>query len=265
MPASDITFGGSPPLDGRANARSTVVRRDAASARARPFARTRLKNGTRVRLRLIGPADRANLLAGFQRLSPQSRYWRFFSPMPKLPEKTLQLLLQTDGWDHLAVGAEKDGRAGRADRAIVGVARYFRVNDQPDTAEVAVAVVDELQGLGLGRVLLLALVDAARERKIEKFRAQVLPGNERMRSLLREAGVHGVSAPGQGYVAYEFPLPKAERYEVEGESFYRAFKMVAERLGAATEVLSAAMWGALGFADDSASEVEPSSGSGPKE
>ena len=123
----------------------------------------RLRDGTRVRMRPIGPADRARLAAGFQKLSRESRYRRFFTAMPELPEKMLDRLVATDGWKHVAIGAE----VASDDPALaegLGVARFVRLEDVPDVAEVAVAVIDEKQGLGLGTLLLSALVQAARER-----------------------------------------------------------------------------------------------------
>jgi len=54
----------------------------------------------------LGPADREKLLAAFDRLSPESRYRRFFTATPRLPEKLLRRLLDTDGWNHFAIGAE---------------------------------------------------------------------------------------------------------------------------------------------------------------
>ena len=53
-----------------------------------------LKDGSRVLLRPAGPTDRALLVEGFERLSPESRYRRFFAPMkairraaPRLPDR----------------------------------------------------------------------------------------------------------------------------------------------------------------------------------
>jgi len=54
----------------------------------------------------LGPADREKLLAAFDRVSPESRYRRFFTVTPRLPEKLLRRLLDTDGWNHFAIGAE---------------------------------------------------------------------------------------------------------------------------------------------------------------
>src|SRR5579871_764791 len=142
-----------------------------------------LTDGTRVRLRMLRPEDRERLRAGFERLSPQSRYRRFLSPTPRLTERMLTYLTHAYGRDHVAIGAERvepDGRGGEG----LGVARFIRLADAPDTAEAAVAVVDDVQGRGLGRLLLATLVEAACERGIRKFRAHVLPGNAPVDTLL---------------------------------------------------------------------------------
>jgi hypothetical protein len=55
-----------------------------------------LADGTRIRLELIGPADRADLLSGFEGLSRRSRYLRFFSAMPTLSAHLVDSLLNTD-------------------------------------------------------------------------------------------------------------------------------------------------------------------------
>jgi len=44
-----------------------------------------LRDGTSVLLRLVRPTDKELLRAGFQRLSPESRYARFFMPRPRCP------------------------------------------------------------------------------------------------------------------------------------------------------------------------------------
>jgi len=144
-----------------------------------------LPDGTRVRLDLIGPRDRNDLVAGFTGLSRRSRYLRFFSAMPDLPGPLLDSLLNTDADRHVAIGARLVDADGRVAAPIVGVARYFRVADgTPDTVEPAVAVVDSLHGRGLGRLLLKAMTRHARSRGITKMRAHALADNARIRQIL---------------------------------------------------------------------------------
>lgn len=144
-----------------------------------------LADGTRVRLDLIGPRDRNDLVAGFIGLSRRSRYLRFFTAMPDLPGALLDSLLTTDADRHVAIGARLFDADGRAAAPIVGVARYFRVADgSPDTVEPAVAVVDSLHGRGLGKLLLKAMTRYARSRGITKMRAHALADNARIRQIL---------------------------------------------------------------------------------
>ena len=147
----------------------------------------RLGDGTNTRLRLLCAEDRDLLLEGFEKLSSESRYRRFFTAMPRLPENILQRLLRVDGWNHVAVAAEA-ATHGSGGEEPFGVARFIRLSEMSATAEAAVAVVDHMQGRGLGKLLLSALAAAARERGITKFRAEVLRSNEAVKALLRRLG-----------------------------------------------------------------------------
>jgi RimJ/RimL family protein N-acetyltransferase len=187
----------------------------------------RLHDGTRVRLRLIGPADRDKLLAGFERLSPESRYWRFFSAMPRLPPSLLTRLTDTDGRDHLAIGAELSGDDGAP---LVGVARFVRLADEPDTAEASVAVVDDLQRRGLGRLLLRELSAAARAHGVQTFRAHVLGGNERMRALLRDIDAHPTVHAEAGMLRYDFALPPPKDEAAGAGLVFDALRLAAKVL-----------------------------------
>ncbi|HEX8204758.1 MAG TPA: GNAT family N-acetyltransferase, partial [Solirubrobacteraceae bacterium] len=60
---------------------------------------------------------------------------------------------------------------------IVGVGRFVRLSDLPDTAEVAIVVGDEHQGQGLGRELGRRLADEARARSVRRFTATLLGDN----------------------------------------------------------------------------------------
>jgi hypothetical protein len=77
------------------------------------------------------------------------------------------------------------------DGGTVGVARYVR-GAEPDTAEVAVVVVDDWQGKGVGTALLERLTERAAENGIGQFVALILQENaeaiELFRSIDAEAG-----------------------------------------------------------------------------
>jgi GNAT superfamily N-acetyltransferase len=140
-----------------------------------------LRDGTPVLLRAIAPEDREALRASFERLSPGSRYRRFFSPMPRLSERHLDYLTRVDHHDHEAIVALE-----RASGQMVGVARFVRTAGAE--AEPAIVVADDWQGRGLGATLLDALADRAREEGVTCFRAPVLAENDAAIELLARLG-----------------------------------------------------------------------------
>jgi len=144
-----------------------------------------LADGTRVMLRPLTPRDRAVYLRGFEHLSDRSRYMRFFSPKNAFSEAEPRYFLDVDHQDHEAVAAvDLDSGEG------VGVARFIRDHEDPEVAEVSVAVVDDHQGRGLGAVLLGTIARRAREEGIRRFRATVLADNTRMLRLIRNRWPH---------------------------------------------------------------------------
>jgi RimJ/RimL family protein N-acetyltransferase len=145
--------------------------------------RVTLRDGSVVTVRLLRPEDRQLLRAGFERLSPTSRYRRFFTPKTELTDAELSYLTEIDGEDHFAIGAVNDGSEMPEP---LGVARFVRLRADPRVAEAAIAVIDPVQGKGLGKVLLHRLAQAALERSIERFRCTVLAENSAMQDLFRE-------------------------------------------------------------------------------
>lgn len=142
--------------------------------------RIELRDGSAVELRPITPDDRAELAQAFARLSPESRYRRFFSPVTNLTERQLDYLTEVDHHDHEALLAV-DPAGGT-----VAVARYVRTG--PGVAEPAIVVTDDWQRRGLASVLLDALADRAREEGIETFVAPVLAENTAAIKLLERLG-----------------------------------------------------------------------------
>jgi RimJ/RimL family protein N-acetyltransferase len=141
-----------------------------------------LHDGTAVVLRPQTPEDRQALAEFFARLSPHSRYQRFFTGMPpKLPSSMLKALANVDGDRHVGLLAVRDGE-------IVGAARYVRREDTPHVADIAFTVADELQGNGLGRRLMRELQAQAARRGITRFAFDVLATNDAALAVARWLG-----------------------------------------------------------------------------
>jgi len=165
-----------------------------------------LRNGSRVLLRPAVAADRPLLVRAFERLSPESRYRRFFAPMRAMSGPLLDYLTSIDYVDHFAWAALTASPGPEGEPEGVGVSRYVRLADDPAAAEMAVTVVDDWQGRGLGRVLLDALVLEALENGITRFEGDVLIENRPMQELLRLSGAR-FRPEGNGVLRFSIDLP----------------------------------------------------------
>jgi RimJ/RimL family protein N-acetyltransferase len=169
--------------------------------------RLELRDGTRVLVRPIRPDDKDRLLAGFDELSPQSRYFRFHAPVAALDDTLLRYLTEIDYHDHMAwVAVDLDA----PDNPGMGVARYIRLPAEPSVAEVAVTVVDRYQGRGLGTLLLGLLTESAVANGITTFRNYVLAENAAMLDLLDRLGAVRQELEADVY-RVDLPLPEDPR------------------------------------------------------
>ena len=197
--------------------------------------RARLEDGTLVHLRLIGPEDKALIAEGFARLSPESRYRRFFAAKRQLTPAELRYFTEFDGTNHLAIGAVHV-RADGSEEGL-GVARFVRLPDEPNVAEAAVVVVDDYQNRGLGHLLLLRLVAAARERGVMRFRATTLADNPAARALMEDLGAAPNHSNNDDTLSVDVALPEASAAAGEmapSSGLYRLFRAVARGI---TEVI----------------------------
>jgi len=161
-----------------------------------------LRDGSHVRIRQGHSTDKELLRRGFERLSPESRYRRFLAPMPELTEDMVRYLTEIDHHDHEAmIALDEDTGEG------IGVARYVRDPQRPEVAEVAVTVIDDWQGRGLGTLLLEMISARAREEGITTFTALMLATNEEMMDLLRRLAPIRIIDRETGTVELEVPIP----------------------------------------------------------
>jgi GNAT superfamily N-acetyltransferase len=140
-----------------------------------------LSDGGTIHIRPIRSDDAGRLEGLHARLSQESRYLRFFSPMPNLPPSLVERFVNVDYMDRMALVATLGDD-------IVGVARYDTDPDDASQAEVAFTVDDAQQGRGLATVLLEHLAGVAADRGLRRFVAQTLPENDRMLHVFRAAG-----------------------------------------------------------------------------
>ncbi|NLT30160.1 MAG: GNAT family N-acetyltransferase [Propionibacterium sp.] len=156
-----------------------------------------LADGGTARLRPIRPDDADLLVDFYARVSDESKYLRFFAPYPVLSDADIEKFTVVDYHDRVAlILVERD--------RMIAVGRYDRTT--PTDAEVAFLVEDGHQGRGVGQLLLEHLAEAAREREVARFTAEVLPQNRRMVKVFADAGYTVKRAFDDGVIVVEFPI-----------------------------------------------------------
>jgi GNAT superfamily N-acetyltransferase len=156
-----------------------------------------------VTTRPVRPSDQALFCRLWSRLSRETVYRRFHSPLHWLPPETVRRLVTVDHDLREAVVAVVGGE-------VVGVARYDRPLEDPSTAEVAVLVEDDWQGVGVGRQLLAELTALAADRGVRTLTAIVLPDNRPVLGLVRRLLPRSTVTPDAGVYAVSSPLGPSE-------------------------------------------------------
>ena len=140
--------------------------------------------GELVTLRPIRPED-AELEQEFVRgLSPESRRFRFMDTLCELTPAMLVRFTQIDYDREMAFVATVQ----RDDKEVeVGVCRYI-TNPDAVTCEYAIVVADQWQRRGLGRRMMMVLIEVARRRGLEAMIGHVMSSNRSMLDLCQELG-----------------------------------------------------------------------------
>jgi GNAT superfamily N-acetyltransferase len=189
-------------------------------------------DGTELQVRSILPTDKDAVDRAFHRLSPESRYRRFFSPLTSLSARDLAYLTEIDHSDHEALAAFEP-ESGE----IVGVARYVRTDDagnaseagpgdRSPNAEASVVVGDEWQHRGVGTALLERLAERARAQGITHFLAIVLSDNREALELFEHFAPESTQERTRdGHLELLIELPEPGR--LEGSLLARALREAA--------------------------------------
>ncbi len=162
-----------------------------------------LLDGGAARLRPIRPDDADELVAFYARVSPESKYLRFFAPYPELSSRDVDRFTRVDYHSRVAFVVT-------IGRDIVAVGRYDATDPALRSAEVAFLVRDDQQGRGIAQLLLEHLAQSGRERGVASFTAEVLPDNARMLQTFREAGYRVSRAYDDGVLHLEFPIASTD-------------------------------------------------------
>jgi GNAT superfamily N-acetyltransferase len=163
----------------------------------------KLRDGERIGVRPIRPADGEQLAGLHARLSPDSIYRRYFGFKSMLsPAEILRFTGISEEWRFALVGVRSTGE-------LAGVARYEGQAGGTD-AEIALIVDDALHHLGLGSRLLQRLVDVAVVSGLTSLTAVVLASNMPMLHLLTALHLPSTSARDSGSIEVRLQLAGLE-------------------------------------------------------
>ncbi|MFF0449255.1 GNAT family N-acetyltransferase [Streptomyces sp. NPDC004609] len=190
-----------------------------------------LRDGATARIRPITVDDADRLVGFYEKVSDESKYYRFFAPYPHLSPKDVYRFTHHDYVDRVGLAATVGGE-------FIATVRYDRIDERgrpasapADEAEVAFLVQDAHQGRGIASAMLEHIAAVARERGIRRFAAEVLPANNKMIKVFRDAGYTQKRSFEDGSVHLTLDLePTAESLAVQRGREQRAEARSVQRL-----------------------------------
>jgi RimJ/RimL family protein N-acetyltransferase len=143
-----------------------------------------LRGGLQIEIRALRPGDGDKFMSAVSRLGDQSLYRRFFAFRRNFSERERSYFVNVDFCHQVALIAvvKKSGQP-----EIAGGARY--ITENPGRAEVALTVVDNYQGKGIGSALMRHLIRIAHLAGLRELTAQVLPENLAMLKVFEKCGL----------------------------------------------------------------------------
>ncbi|MFL6164148.1 MAG: GNAT family N-acetyltransferase [Jatrophihabitantaceae bacterium] len=166
-----------------------------------------VSDGGTLHLRPVTPDDAEALVRFHAGLSVRTRYLRYFSAYPTIPQRDLFRFSHVDHAHRVAL-------AGWLGGEIIAVGRFDRLMDAESAgrlAEVAFVVADAHQGRGIGSVLLEHLGEIGRELGVARFEAVVLAENQAMLRVFLLAGFEASRRLEGSEVSLEFDIAATER------------------------------------------------------
>ncbi len=149
----------------------------------------KLRDGTPVTIRPIRPEDEPLMVKFHPTLSERSVYFRYFSPLKlsqRIAHERLTRICFNDYDREIALVVDcNEPKSG--ERLIIGVGRLSKIRGLNE-AEFALVISDRWQDRGLGSHLLKMLVQVAKDEKLSRISARILPDNREMQYLCKKLG-----------------------------------------------------------------------------
>ena len=162
-----------------------------------------LADGTTVEIRQARPGDFGAVRDMHETMSSDNLYLRFFSMSRVAAEQAARRICREPAPDHAALLAVLDGE-------VAGYGIYERFGAGSPSAEVALAVADDMHNRGVGTLLLEHLVSLAGGQRVRTLIAETLSENALMLKVFADAGLAPQRALMDGVYEFTFPLPAGE-------------------------------------------------------
>ena len=173
------------------------------NAQAGSSAYALLTDGTTIEIRPARPDDFDAVRDMHAKMSSENLYLRFFGMSRSAAEEEARRVCREPAPDHGALLAVLDGQ-------VIGTGSYEVASDGSRSAEIAMAVADDMHGRGVGTLLLEHLVSLARGQGVRTFVAETLSENALMMQVFADAGLRARRALVGGVYEVSFPLPAGE-------------------------------------------------------
>ena len=162
-----------------------------------------LRDGSIVQIRAIRPDDQERLLEHFAGLGARSRYLRFFGVKRALTGDDLIRFSELDFEQQVGLAAAIQQNGER----FIGIGQYIRT-ELLSHADIAIAVSDEYQGIGVGRLLIRHLARIAHANGVTQLEADVMGDNRRMLAILHNSGciIYQANEAGVVHLVLDCPM-----------------------------------------------------------
>ena len=169
-------------------------------------------NGTPLTMRLARASDMPQVRVSLEKLSPEARRNRFFSPMPGFSEALVRKLSDVDPAQEHALLVMR--RENDLDYPVAG-GRFVLSRDEfsgeATRCDFALVVGDLWQGQGIGKRIMQALIAEAVKRKLQQMSGHILSSNEPMLNLARTMGFQIEPDVDEGIHIATLPLTQPRR------------------------------------------------------
>jgi GNAT superfamily N-acetyltransferase len=160
-------------------------------------------DGKPITIRPINIQDMKLEYDFIDRLSPETKHYRFFGAINNVSEKMLKTLCDVDGKNSMAFVATEQINSEEVE---IGVCHYV-LTGKPDTYELALTMSDKWQNKGLGKLLLDRLISYAKSHGVKWLYSAELADNAYMHALSKEVGMQIKTDPEDAHqVIYSLPL-----------------------------------------------------------